>query len=270
MINPSLHRQPVPLDPQKHRALKVTFPATDMSMASRLNAIFVAANEFTEACKEYPVVFVRAGGGGDKAREPVAPIAVLGVVPEQNLYLTGAAGPGQPRGWRAHYKPALLQAYPFCLARLDEERFAVCVDGAQPGTGGFSNADGANSADSTDAADGQALFDANGEPAEFLKTMRQHLEAFEGAVQATRAFGQRLLELDLLRDMRFDATMTDGRKHTVDGFLAVDQKKTLALPDSVVGELHRNGMLGLIQMHWASLSLMRRLVDWHLQPPPAG
>ena len=254
MINPNLHRQPVPLDPAQHRALKVAFPVSDWSVADRLNAIFVAASEFSDACKEYPVVFVRAGQEAD-GRDQVAPIAVLGVAAERNLYLTDADVPGQPRGWRAHYKPAVLQAYPFCIGRLDEQRFAVCLDLAWPGS---------------NSAEGQPLFDAEGQPAEFLKAMRQHLETFEGAVQSTRAFGRRLLELDLLRDMRFDAKMPDGRQHTVDGFLAVDQEKALALPDNVVGEMHRNGMLGLIQLHWASLGLMRRLVDWHMQGVPAA
>lgn len=254
MINPNLHRQPVPLDPAQHGAMKVAFPVADWSVASRLNAIFVTANEFSEACKEYPVVFVRAGREAE-GKETVAPIAVLGVVADQNLYLTGAAGSGQPRDWRAYYKPAVLQAYPFCIGRLDEQRFAVCLDAAWPGS---------------NSPEGQSLFDAAGQPSEFLKAMRQHLEQFEGSVQATQAFCARLLELDLLRDMRFDATMPDGRKHTVDGFLTVDQEKTLALPDAVVGEMHRNGMLGLIQLHWASLGLMRRLVDWHLAGQPAG
>lgn len=253
MINPNLHRQPVPLDPAQHLALKVSFPVTDWSVASRLNAVFVAATEFTDACKEYAVVFVRAGV--ENGKEQVAPIAVLGVSPEQNLYLTDPAAAGQPPGWRATYKPAVLQAYPFCIGRLDAQRFAICVDMAWPGS---------------NSADGHPLFDVQGQPAELLKGMRQHLEVFEGAIQGTRVFGQRLLELDLLRDMRFDATMPDGRQHTVDGFLTVDQEKTLALPDNVVGELHRNGMLGLIQMHWSSLSLMRRLMDWHMQRQPAA
>ncbi|MCW5636832.1 MAG: SapC family protein [Rubrivivax sp.] len=252
MINPHLHRQPVALEAEKHRDLRVAWPVTDWSVASRLNAIFVAATEFGDVCKEFPIVFVRAGREAD-GRDQIAPIAVLGVVAEQNLYLE----PGRDGGtaWRAAYRPAVLQAYPFCIGRVDEQRFAVCLDTAWPGVG---------------AAGGQPLFGADGQPAELLKAMRQHLELLEGAVQATRTFGQRLLELDLLRDMRFDATMPDGRQHTVDGFLTVDQEKAQNLPDNVVGELHRNGMLGLIQLHWTSLGLMRRLMDWHLQRAGGG
>jgi hypothetical protein len=250
LINHNLHQQPVALDNQQHRRHKVNFPVTDWSVASRLNAIFVAATEFSDVCKEYPIVFVRAGREAD-GRDQIAPIAVLGVVGEENLYLEGPGG----RQWRAAYKPAVLQAYPFCIGRVDDERFAICVDMAWSGVG---------------TETGQPLFDDQGEPAELLKAMRQHMEVLEGEVQATRQFGAKLLELDLLRDMRFDATLPDGRKHTVDGFLTVDAEKAQKLADNVVGELHRNGMLGLIQLHWASLGLMRRLMDWHVQRHPAG
>lgn len=249
MINPNLHRQPVPLDPQQHGPLKIAFPGSDWSVAARLNAIFVAATEFSEVCKEYPIVFVRAGREAD-GRDQIAPIAVLGVTADQNLYVTEPAAPGQPQAWRAQYKPAVLQAYPFCIGRVDEQRFAVCVDMSWPGVGQEA---------------GQPLFTPEGQPAELLKAMQQHLELLEGEIQATRNFGRRLLELDLLRDMRFDATLPNGRQHSVDGFLTVDAEKAQVLPDNVLGELHRNGMLGLIQLHWASLGLMRRLMDWHVQ-----
>lgn len=249
MINQNLHKQPLALDSQQHRRHKVNFPVTDWSVAARLNAIFVAATEFGDVCKEYPIVFVRAGKGAD-GRDQIAPIAVLGVLGEENLYLDGPAR----TEWRAAYKPAVLQAYPFCIGRVDDERFAICVDMAWPGVG-------------TEV--GQPLFDDQGEPAELLKAMRQHMELLEGAIRATRDFGAKLLELDLLRDMRFDAKLPDGRQHTVDGFLTVDAEKAQNLPDNVVGELHRSGMLGLIQLHWASLGLMRRLIEWHAQRHPA-
>ena len=259
MINPQLHRQAVALDSQQHRQLKVDFPVADWSAAERLNAIFVAATEFADAGREYPIVFVRAGRSPE-GRDLVAPVAVLGVLPEQNLYVEAPEGGQGARRWRASYKPAVVQAYPFCVGRVDDERYAVCVDMAWKGVG-------------NDRA--LPLFEADGQPAQVLKAMQQHLELLESEIQNTRAFGDRLLELDLLRDMRFDATLPDGRKHTVDGFLTVEKEKAQNLPDNVVGELHRNGMLGLVHLHWASLGLMRRLVDWHLQrqqaaQPPAA
>ena len=240
MINQNLHRQPVPLDSQLHGALKLRVPVTDWSFASNLNAMFVAAAEFSDVCREFPIVFVRAGKEDD-GKDQIAPIAVLGLTQDQNLYIENGV-------WRTQYVPAVMRSYPFCIGRIDAERFAICVDMAWPGTRD---------------TDGEAVFDAAGQPSEMLKNVRANLELLEGEIQRTRAIGQKLQELDLLREMRFDATMHDGSQHSVDGFLTVDDTKMQALPDTVLGDLHRSGVLGLIHLHWVSLGNMRRLVDWH-------
>ena len=65
------------------------------------------------------------------------------------------------------------------------------------------------------------------------------------------------------RDMRFDATLPDGRTHTVDGFMTIDDQKVQELPPETVMELHKNGLLSLFHAHWISMGNMRKLVDWY-------
>ena len=65
MINQNLHRQPVALDSALHRQMTLGVPITDWSIAKELNAMFVAAVEFGEACREFPIVFIRAGTAED-------------------------------------------------------------------------------------------------------------------------------------------------------------------------------------------------------------
>lgn len=242
MIIEALHTSPTALDRDKHRNLKLQLPINDWRVASRLNAIFVAAVEFADVAREFPIVFVRAGKEAD-GRDQVAPIAVLGLLANQNLYETDGL-------WRASYIPAVIRCYPFCIGRLDAEKFAVCVDtnwvGAQTEVG-------------------EALFQPDGQQSTLLSDMQKHLEALETEVQRTRLIGQRLVEHDLLTEMRFDATMADGRQHSVDGFLTVNDEKVQNLSDAVVGQLHREGVLGLIHAHWLSMGHMRRLVDWHAE-----
>ena len=242
MINQNLHRQPVALDSALHRNLKLKVPVTDWGVASKLNALFVAAVEFGDVCREFPIVFVKAGKEPDGS-DAIAPIAVLGLTQNQNLYVSGER-------WRAQYMPAILRMYPFCIARIDDERFAICADMAFSGV---------------NKEDGQTVFDADGKPGELLTTMQKQLETLEGEIQRTRLVGKRLLELGLLREMRFDAKLPDGSQHSVDGFLTVDDQKATALPDEVVAELHRNGILGLMHLHWVSMGNMRRLLDWHVE-----
>jgi hypothetical protein len=247
LINQNLHRQPVALDSALHRKLKLRVPITDWSVASRLNALFVAAVEFGDVCREFPIVFVKAGKEPDGS-DAIAPIAVLGLLQNENLYVSGER-------WRAQYMPAILRMYPFCIARIDDERFAICVDMGFPGA---------------NEQDGMTVFDADGNPAALLNEMRPQLETLESEIQRTRAVGRRLNELGLLREMRFDATLPDGSQHTVDGFLTVDDQKATELPDAVVAELHRTGVLGLMHLHWVSMGNMRRLVDWHAERRAAG
>lgn len=247
MINQNLHLQPTALDSAQHRSLKLRVPVTDWRVAAKLNAMFVAAAEFGDVCREFPIVFVKAGKEADGS-EAIAPIAVFGLSQNENLYLAGER-------WRAMYMPAVLRAYPFCIARIDDQRFAICVDTAFAGA---------------NQPDGQPLFNEDGSQAPLLKEMQAHLETLETEIQRTRLVGKRLLELDVLRDMRFDATLPDGRQHTVDGFLTVDDQKITNLPEKVVAELHRSGVLGLVHMHWVSLGNMRRLVDWHVQRSAAS
>jgi hypothetical protein len=238
MINPLVSNTTVALDSQRHRHLKLQLPVTDWSVAARLNAVFIAAAEFGDVCREYPIVFVRAGED-EQGRPQVAPVAVLGLSDGENLYLDG------PR-WRAMYLPALLRSYPFGIARMDAQRFAVSIDG---GWSGLSE------------TEGQPLFEPDGTPTDMLKAVHEQLGRIEREVRNTRMFCQILFDLDILREMRFDATLPDGNQLGVDGFLTVDESRLNALSDAQVLELHRTGALSLVHAHWVSLGVMRQLVQ---------
>ncbi len=240
MINQILHRQAAALSGDAHRQLRITLPVNDWGVARQLNSMFVAAAEFADACREYPVVFIRAGNDPD-GKPALASVAVFGLGREENLFL-------QPDGsWRANYIPALLRTYPFAIGRLDEQSFAICADMAWPGLS---------------ETTGERLFDDQGAPSELTKTVQAQLEQIELEVQRTRLVGQKLSELDLLREMRFDVTLPNGDKVAVEGFLTVDEAKLKALSDAQVLDLQRSGLLGLVHAHIISLGNMRRLAEW--------
>lgn len=240
MINENLHKKAVALDRVKHRDLKLNLGARDLANVSKLNAFFVAGTEFTDACKEYPVVWV-AAGKSDDGKPLVAPIAVFGLKGEQNLCIEGDA-------WRVRYVPAMLRLYPFALARVAATEMVVCMDESWVGFGN----------------QGQALFEADGEPSKFTLDVQKQLENFEQEVERTRLAGVMLVDKGLLRDMRFDATLPDGSKLVVDGFLTIDEDKLAALPEADLLLLARNGLLGLIHAHQISLGNMAKLVEWHI------
>lgn len=239
MIHQLLHKKPLVLDRDQHRSMKVAVPITDWAHAAPLNSLFVAAVEFADSCRDFPIVFVDAGQDPDGKRQ-VAPVAVFGLAQGENLYVEG-------QSWRAAYMPAVLRLYPFCIARVDDDRFAICVDQSW---GGISN------------ERGEALFDPAGQPTPLMSTLQQQLEQLEQEIQRTRFVCRKLLELDLLRDMRFEAEVPGGQKFTVEGFFTVDEARLAALPDATLLDLQRSGILGLIHAHLISLGNIRRLADW--------
>lgn len=249
MINENLHKKPVALDRVKHRALKLDTDARDLTTVAGLNAFFVAGTEFGDACKEFPVVWVHAGTS-DSGKTQVAPIAVFGLTPAQNLCIDLAA-----QRWRTRYVPAALRLYPFAMARVSPEQMVVAIDESWAG---FQN------------ERGQALFTPAGEPSEFTRSAQQQLETFEQEVERTRLAGDMLVEKGLLRDMRFDATLPDGAKLSVDGFLTIDEEKLAKLTDAEIVAMHRNGLMGLIHAHQISLGNMTKLAEWHMERLNAG
>lgn len=240
MINPALHKQPVAVDRNEHRFVRLKMPVTDWSFSAQMNSCFVAATEFGDAARDFPLVFVVAGTGDDGQPE-IAPVAILGLVQNSNLFADGSQ-------WRAAYKPALLRLYPFCIGRLDVDRFAVCVDVGWSGISG---------------SEGERLFTDEGEFSPLLQQAQQQLEVLDGETQRTRVIGRRLRELGLLKDARYDATLPDGSQLAVDGFMTIDEKALNALGDAEVLELHRNGLLGMIHAHYVSLGNMHKLLQWH-------
>lgn len=247
MIDPSLFAEPIALDRVKHAKSRLKTQGVRVGRIAGMNALFVAAVEFIDVSREYPIVFVEAGQGADGQRE-VAPMAVLGLSQGENL-MHGPDG-----RWDARYLPALLRGYPLGMALTNDNTYVVVID-AQ--------------ADALSDTEGERIFDDAGAPTPMIEERRKFLEQLESEAQRTRAFGRVLVELDLLQTMRFDATLPDGSKLTVDGFLAVDEKKFSDLPDAKVVELHRNGVLALIQAHLSSLALMRALVERRLARAPA-
>jgi hypothetical protein len=242
LINPELHKQPVALDREKHRNLKVRTELSNLQAAAGLNAFFLTAAEFADACKEYPILFLGAGKD-EQGQEQVAPVAVFGVTQGENLFLKADGR------WDAFYIPAVLRAYPFTMARIEEDRYAVCFDGAWSGMS---------------ETEGKPLFDDKGEPTPLLNDVRQFVEQLEVEIERTRLAGQRLMALKLLAPKRFEATLPNGEPMSVDGFFAVDEERLNALTDAEILELHRNGLMGLLQAHQISMGNMRRLLDRRL------
>jgi len=230
----------LPLDREVHKNLKLDTNQSVVSRVADQNSVFLAAVEFGDACKEFPIVFVRVGEPAKEGgKQAVAPLAVLGLRPGSNLFVQGDK-------WLGSYVPAYVRRYPFVMARLDDtsNNMAVCYDTQWP---------------AFNETTGEALF-KDGEPTEFLMNAKSFLENFEQEAERTRLICELLVDMDLLQGMRFEATLPNGEKIDVEGFLTLDEKKYAELPDDKVLQLHRNGLIAMIEMHRLSLTNMNTLV----------
>ena len=90
----------IPLNSQEHKNLK--FKKLDnVGHSSELHLTPVNVQEFSILCHDYPIVFVK-----DSETGQFRAVALLGIKPKQNLYLTDG-------GWEAEYIPEYLRQYPF-------------------------------------------------------------------------------------------------------------------------------------------------------------
>jgi SapC protein len=136
------------------------------------------------------------------------------------------------------------------MAPTPDQQFVVCFDESSPV---FSN------------EQGERLFKDDGEPTPYLEDVRKFVEKIEIEVDRTRVAGRKLMEMQLLQDKRFDATLPDGKPISVDGFMAVDEERLQKLSDAEVLELQRNGLLALLHFHMASMGNMGFLLQTHAE-----
>lgn len=227
------YEKPVLLDRVKHRNCRVR-PTASYAFARKANSLFIAAAEFPEAFKEYPIVFSRQAGGR------IVPLAMLGLRARENLFVD------EEERWTASYVPAFVRRYPFVLAELEGSQLGVCIDEAFTGL---------------NETEGEPLFDATGADTPLLKNALDFLGRYQQEYVRTDLFCQRLDKAGVLREMNAKADLVDGRSFTVGGLLVVDEAMLMALPDATVLELFRAGEMHLVSMHLASLSNMKKLVD---------
>ena len=240
MIVTNLHKEPIALDTVLHRDLRLKNELNAIPRLAPFTSFVISVSEFPDAAMNFPILFVRAAQDA-LGRDTVTPVAVFGMKPGENLFVT-------PEGkWDASYVPAMLRAYPFTMARIEgSDRWAMVFD---------------NTWEGMSRTEGLPLFNDKGEASELLNSVHKFVQELETDLERTRQACAALLEMKLLKPMRFDATLQNGEQLSVDGFMTADEEAIGKLSDAQIATMYRNGLLGLIQIHITSLNNMRRLLD---------
>lgn len=240
------YQKPVQLNVDVHRNARLGALAGNFSFSTQTNSIPLAAVEFFDTAREYPIAFTGQEGGA------FFPIALLGVRQNENLFVS-------PEGkWEGRYIPAFVRRYPFVLAeKQDAEDFNVYLDEAYPGFG---------------AADGERLFTDSGEHTPLLKQALEFLSTYQGEIKRTRLFVERLQALDLLIPRVLEVVRKDQPPMVLQGFSVVDEGRLMALGDAQLLELARSGLLAWIYAHLMSLANVSDLaarLDARMEPAVA-
>ncbi len=236
-VLPAGYRSVVTFDRETHAGLGVD-EAARYRAAAGLNAIYLTAVEFFQACHDYPVVFVHEGGDG-----PVVPMAVTGLQQGRNLFVDARAG------WREWaYVPAWCRRYPFITTevRLDdsgEMARVICVD------------------EGCLSADAEPLFDAEGRSTSAWERIESLINDFEMAVQQTRRLCELLQQHALLEPFQAQVHPRHDEPMTLQGMFRVKEEALNELPSRVLKDFMRRGELSRIYAHLISLENFAALLD---------
>ena len=235
-VLPLFYKKVVPLNKEVHGELYIE-NIEGYEHTKETNSIYIAAIEFMQVSREYPIVFAKSGDNN------VFPVALLGLQQNQNLFVD------EKGNWNANYIPAYVRRYPFILATPDEkqESFTVCIDESFPG---FNT-----------AKEGKPLFDEKGEQLDILNQAVGFLKDYQTHVQLTTLFCENLSKLDVLEPMQANIERASGEKFSLGGFMGVNREKLKAIKPAKLAELLKSDQMELIFAHLASLSNINTLMQ---------
>jgi hypothetical protein len=197
------------------------------TFSRNINAVPLMAVEFPSATSEYAIVF--AG-----KEDTLMPSVILGMRGKENAYLDA------DDGWRAKYVPAFIRRYPFVFSKSEDgQTFTLCIDEAFAGF----NREGR----------GQALFSDEGKPTPYVENVLKFLQDYQSQFQRTRAFCEKLQQLDLLEPMQATMSLETGENLSLTGFMAINRKKLKELPADTLADLAKTDELELIYLHLHSM-----------------
>jgi hypothetical protein len=152
---------------------------------------------------------------------------------------------GKPVG--EFYLPAYVRRYPYLLAKLtpEAEELSLCFDPTCDALGEFE--------------EGNALFDADGNPAEPVKMALEFCDNFEQAGAKTQAFIEEIQKHDLLMDGEIAITRDEEPEnpYVYRGFRMVNEEKLRGLDAQTIKQWTENGIMPILFAHLMSLDMMR-------------
>lgn len=224
------------LNKDKHRQLRIK-TGYGAALGDAVMYAMTYPMEFRDIQSCYPILFTKDSNTGG-----FFPAAILGLEPDQNLFL-------KDDRWDATYVPALVQRQPFLIAtggEGDNKPPVVSLELDHP---------------RVSLDEGEALFDSDGNSTDFFGQKIELLDKLHHGLQHSNGFIDTLLQHELLEQITLDFAFADGGKKTLEGFFCIAEERLYQLKGDVLESLNQAGYLQPVFMAVASLSRIRDIIE---------
>lgn len=226
----------VPITLERHKNKKIK-PINNFEFSKNVHIATVMAHEFPKVSSTYPIVFIE-----DKENDDFKPVAMLGLEPGENLFLSE-----DNKKWNASYIPAIIRRYPFALAKSNEEnKFTVCID---------------ESSEFLNDEEGETLFNEDNTPSATMDKVKQYLSELHQMDVFTNDFSKFLKENNLFTPLNMRVRIKNEMKNIAGAFV-INEERLNTFSDDKFLEMKNKRYLSVIYSHLSSLSQIERLLGF--------
>lgn len=224
------------LDPATHQDIKIK-PHNNFAFSKHQHHASLVVHEFGAAASSFPVVYMKEPTQGQ-----FRAVALLSLLAGDNVFFT-------EQEWLAVHVPSAFLRKPFELGPdpTQDKTLTIYID---------------EQSDYISQTEGEALYQ-NGEATKFLQQIQSKMGEYYQQEQLTHQFTQKLLALNLLKEIELTIDFKDGKKTRVKGIYTVDEEALRQLPESTVLELNNHNFLLPIHAILSSLIQINRLIKQH-------
>ena len=231
----------------EHLKVNATFSA---ELGDNVVSTVTFLNELSDVQKEYPILCRK-----DPETNEYQAVVFFGFEKNENLFLTGIDPKTQKYlGWNAEYIPAAIARGPFSIGMhreiadgLEKYNAMIHIDLNHP---------------KASCTDGPTLFLENGGHSPYLNHISNALEIINDGMHLTKLMFDAFNKHELLAPVILDIEFQNQINLKVSGFETVNIEKLSQLEGSALEELSKAGFLQAAYFISASMSNMRKLIDW--------
>ncbi|MBH0081176.1 SapC family protein [Pseudoalteromonas sp. NZS11] len=225
----------------KHQTLKIN-PNAAVEYAKTQHLVNLRANEIAKAACDLPIFLARNTQNGSYT------------VSALTSFSTGQSLLVNNNQWQALYTPVCMQTQPLYLMtrEANSSDYFIAID---------------DQSSAVNTQQGEALFDAKGNPSLFLSAQQKLLESDLKNDYQTYQFTQEVARLGLIKNIDIVLQFEQGETQTIQGLSTVDEDKLQTLNSDTVANLHKQGYLSVLNSMLISLFQLNALVKLHNQRP---